>query len=158
MDTAEICGGPRFLMTLLTQVGPVAFTDMHDHFVTAVAEHQSKECVWNNVLEKVFTIASADKSHSYHGTAIQIMKPDLKLVLNTHVHKGVSQTEETHTHLQSLPTCSLPESQTVTSMLLIPLRKPDSHSSTYLIPLRKPYSHSNAYLISSRKPGHHSNA
>ena len=96
-DTIEVCGGSRKLMRIFNQFGVVASPDTHDRYMTSVAEQQRGRSVWNDLNNKVFTVASVDnfdmlKCHaavycgdqyrSYHGTTIQLVQPLPQLYLH----------------------------------------------------------------------------
>ena len=75
------------------------------YFVAQVAEKQQQKTVWDDILSNVFTIASADnfdilqwrasvyggdQKCSYHGTTLQVVRPDPQLYIGESQNAGLS--------------------------------------------------------------------
>ena len=90
-DAIEVCGGSRELIRILNRLGVVVSSDVHDNFVTTIAEKERQKKMWDSLDPSIFTLASVDnfdllKSHaavfcgnqyrSFHGTTMQIVQPD----------------------------------------------------------------------------------
>ena len=97
-DVAEVCRGSRQLIKIMNRLGVVMSSDVHDHFVTKIAEEERQKKVWDSLNPTIFTIASADnfdllkscaavfcgdQYRSFHGTTIQLVQPDPALQLRT---------------------------------------------------------------------------
>ena len=59
-DVAEVCSGSRQLIKIMNCLGVVMSSDVHDHFVTKIAEEERQKKVWDSLNPTIFTIASAD--------------------------------------------------------------------------------------------------
>ena len=100
-DVVEVCGGSRMLLKILNRVGCTSSPDTHDCFVTYHAEATRKCHTWNELLTDIFTVASVDnfdmlqsyssvycgdQQRSYHGTTVQLVQPNSKLLLHNNIH------------------------------------------------------------------------
>ena len=101
---AEVCRGSRQLIKIMNRLGVVMSSDVHDHFVTKIAEEERQKKVWDSLNPTIFTIASAnnfdllkscaavfcgDQYRSFHGTTIQFVPPYnyvLLMPLSINVH------------------------------------------------------------------------
>ena len=104
-DIVEMCSGSRQLLRILNDLGCTTSPYMHNWFVTQHAEAQCNDSVWNELSYKAFTVASVDnfdilqsyatvycgnQSCSYHGTTIQLIKPDATIT-----YPAVNSSQET---------------------------------------------------------------
>ena len=121
-DVVEVCGGSRQLLKILNRIGCVSSSYTHDHFVTLQAELQRNKSIWEELSDKIFTIASTDNfdmlqsyasvycgdhQRSYHGTTVQVVQPHQSMSFtvpaNTNVYKVDAVIDLPHlpqTHLQ----------------------------------------------------------
>ena len=89
-DAVESCGGSSELITILNRIGATASLPTLNRHILSVSEERQKEGVSSVLIDKSFTVASADNidflhSHaavysgsqhrSYHATSVQVLQP-----------------------------------------------------------------------------------
>jgi len=154
---ADVVGGSHTLIKTLNRLEGLCSTDTHDCFVAQVAEKQQQKTVWDDIPSNVFffTIASADilqchasvycgdQKRSYHGTTLQVVRPDPQLYIGESQNAGLSGSVQSQTlnvshgdlglykgSLPPSPTESTGDSSLYKGSLLLP--PTDSHADSGL--------------------------